>query len=107
MNIKDFLAKKECELIALKELCELFDYIVKIDLKDRKATLDTIIKNDEMCISLFALVWNKKDFLPYKRYKAQICIKTKEIKKYSKKEIRNILLCDIYRQVIKNNIMML
>lgn len=107
MNIKDFLAKKECELIALKEVCELFDYIVKIDLKDRKAILDTIIKNDEMCISLFALVWNKKNFLSYKRYKVQICIKTEEVKNYSKKEIRNILLCDIYRQVIKNNIMML
>lgn len=107
MNIKNFLAKKECELIALKELCELFDYIVKIDLKGRKAILDTIIFKDKLQISLLAIVWNKKDFLSYKRYKAEIYVKNEEIKKYSKKEIRNILLCDIYRQVIKKNIMML
>lgn len=91
----------------MKELTDLYGYIVKPEKTSNKVILYKIFNNNFVQISLVATVWNMHNYKEYKRYKAQIDIKTEEIERINYNKIKKLLLEDIFSQVIKNNILML
>lgn len=108
MKNKDFFKRSKSEIFAeLRRILDLHDYVIKIETTDRNAFVDKFFFKNHTEFSISTIAWQKKNFLNYKRYKAKIAIKNEEIFKYTKKELKIILLSDIYKQIIKNNIMMI
>lgn len=107
MNIKNFLLRKGNELIAFKELAELYDFAVKFEQKNNKAVYRRIYKKGKVIISLSAIVWNKNFWQKHRTYKAEIIISDKELKNISTGYIRDTLMKDIFNQIIKNEIIMI
>lgn len=95
------------DLKKMKELTDLYGYIVKPEKSSNKIILHKIFNNNFVEFSLYALVWNIKNYKGYKRYKSNVNIKYNEIKLFNNSKIKKQLLEDIFSQVIKNNILML
>lgn len=91
----------------MKELTDLYGYIVKPEKSSNKIILHKIFNNNFVQISLVATVWNIQNYRGYQKYKAQIDIKIKELGILNYNKIKKLLLEDIFSQVIKNNILML
>lgn len=108
MKSIDFFNRSKSEIFAeQKQLLELHDYVVKLDSSYKKALIYKFFFENHVEFSISTIVWQKNKFLDYKRYKAKIAIKKNELFKYTEKELKIILLSDIYKQIIQNNIMML
>ena len=108
MKNKDFFKRSKSEIFAkLKQILDLHDYVIKIETTDRKTFVYRFFFKNHAEFSISTIAWQKNKFLDYKRYKAKIEISKEELSKYTEKELKIILLSDIYKQIIKNNIMMI
>ena len=94
-------------LYTLKKLIYLHDIVIKFEKSEKQTKFLKIFKNEKVIVSLSALAWQKENYKDYKRYFSKIEISNKEFYSLCEKEIKEILICDIFQQVIKNNIMML
>lgn len=104
----DFFNRSKSEIFAeQKRLLELHDYVVKLESSNKKALIYKFFFENHVEFSISTIVWQRNKFLDYKRYEAKIAISLDELFKYTEKEIKIILLSDIYEQIIKNNIMMI
>lgn len=79
-----------------KQILELTGYVVVFE-----NALLLVVKNEIVHVSLNAYVWNLTNEFWYEKYTAEIYSKS------LKSGIRKILIEDIFKQVIKNKIMML
>lgn len=79
-----------------KQIIELTGYVVVLE-----NALSAVIKDEIVQVSLKAYVWSLTDEFMYERYSAEIYLKN------LKSGIRKILIEDIFKQIIKNKIMML
>ena len=79
-----------------KQIIELTGYVVVLE-----NALSIVVQNGICRVSLTAYVWNLTNEFMYKRYSAEIYLKN------LKSGIRKILIEDIFKQIIKNKIMML
>lgn len=79
-----------------KQIIELTGYVVVLE-----NALSEVIKDEIVQVSLKAYVWSLTDEFMYERYSAEIYLKN------LKSGIRKILIEDIFKQIIKNKIMML
>ena len=79
-----------------KQIIELTGYVVVFE-----NALSAVIKDEIVQVSLKAYVWSLTDEFMYERYSAEIYLKN------LKSGIRKILIEDIFKQIIKNKIMML
>ena len=107
MNIKNFLNNTENKFLMLKNIINLYDYVIKPEISNNKFVLEKIFLEKQVKYSLNAIYWNKNNLYGFNRIKSEITINIDELRKISNKEIKNILIEDIYKQVIKNNILML
>ena len=104
----DFFFGRESETFAyLKQIVNIHDYIIKPDKNGNKLIFNKFFFKNEIEISLNANVWPKNNYLMYKSYQSKFRIPINEIQNYSYQKLKTILLSDIYKQVIKNNIMMI
>lgn len=79
-----------------KQIIELTGYVVFFE-----KALSIVVQNGICRVSLTAYVWSLTDEFMYERYSAEIYLKN------LKSGIRKILIEDIFKQIIKNKIMML
>ena len=91
----------------MKELTDLYGYIIKPEKSSNKIILHKIFYDNYVQISLYAFVWNVKSYKDYLRYKAQINIEVRKLRVLNYNKIKTVLLEDIFKQVIKNNILLL
>jgi hypothetical protein len=91
----------------LKKLIYLHDIVIKFEKSEKQIKFLKIFKSEKVIVSLSALAWKKENYKDYKRYFSEIEISNKEFASLCEKEIKETLICDIFQQVIKNNIMML
>ena len=97
----------ENNFLELRKTIDLHDFVIKSELNNRKSGLIKIFLKDKVLISLNAIVWKKENYKTYKKYTAYIELSQEEFLSQGNNKIKKILLCDIFKQVIKNNIMML
>ena len=108
MKRSDFFKGRESGTFAeLKQLVYANDYIVKPEKNGNKLILNKFFFENKIEISLNAIAWFKNNYLTYKSYQSKFIIQANEIQNYSYHKLKIILLSDIYKQVIKNNIMMI
>ena len=62
----------------MKELTDLYGYIIKPEKSSNKIILHKIFYDNYVQISLCAFVWDIKSYKRYERYKAQINIEIRE-----------------------------
>lgn len=79
-----------------KQILELTGYVVVLE-----KAISVLVLNEVVKVSLNAYVWNISNEFEYEKYAAEIHLKN------LKSGIRKILIEDIFKQVIKNKIMML
>ena len=97
----------ENNFLELRKTIELHDFVIKSELNNKKSGLIKIFLNDKVHISINAIVWKKENYKTYKKYSSSIELSQEEFLSLGNNKIKKILLCDIFKQVIKNNIMML
>ena len=98
---------KREEFYALKNLVYLHNIVIKFEKCENKIKFFRFFTNKKVIVSLSALAWKKENYKNYKKYISEIELSHKEFSSLCEKEIREILINDIFKQVIKNNIMML
>ncbi len=91
----------------LRETVNLHNFVIKTEINNRKTNYIKVFREDKVIVSLSAFVWKKNNYKSYKKYYSTIDFSNEEFSKLSHRDISKRLLCDIYNQVIKNNIMML
>ncbi len=91
----------------LRETVNLHNLVIKTELINRKLGYTKIFTQDKVVVSLGAISWQKNNYKSYRKYCSTIVLSNEEFSKLSNKDIGKLLLCGIYNQVIKNNIMML
>lgn len=105
INLTD---RSESEICAeLKKVVDLHDFKIKEETLNKNSILCRFYYNNFIEISINTIVWKNSNSRNFKRYKAQIKLKNTEITNYTRKQLKTILLTDIYKQIIKNNIMMI
>ncbi len=114
MDIKDFFEMKKSEfsdfdsvyeLNLLKQIVNLSEYLVKFEKSGKHIIIQKFIFGYYIKYSLTARFWDKSNYIKY--HKINSTLKVKKGENCSIKEIKTKLLCDIYRQIIKNHIMMI
>lgn len=116
MNIKNFLSNtenknnsvsSEYNAYRLKQITDLYSYIIKPEKSGGKLIFNKQFYGNHLLISLNALVWNLNNCKQYKKYTAKLVIENKDIRFINYKSLKYKLLEDIFKQVIKNNILMI
>ncbi len=104
----DYFKRSESEIFAeLKQILDLHDYVVKTETTNKKTLLYKFFFKKHAIFSVKAQAWKKHNYLDFTNYIATITIKNEELSKYTEKKLKIILISDIYKQIIKNNIMMI
>lgn len=104
----DYFKRSESEIFAeLKQILDLHDYVVKTETTNKKTLIYKFFFKKHAIFSVKAQAWKKDNFIDFKHYTSTITIKNEELSKYTEKELKIILISDIYKQIIQNNIMMI
>lgn len=106
-NIGFFKRSKSETFAELKQILDLHDYVVKTETANKKTLIYKFFFKNYVIFSVRAQAWQKGKYLDFRNYNATIKIKNEELLKYTEKELKIILISDIYKQVIQNNIMMI
>jgi len=90
-----------------KQIADLFLFVVDIEKNVNKPIINKIFTDNDVLLSLDALVWNRNNPQSYKKMSSVIKINSEDFKNIKIKTIQNYLINNIYEQVIKNEIMMI
>lgn len=98
---------KDFSFLELRKTIELHDFVIQTEKIENKTSFMRIFLKNKVIVSTNAIVWNRCDYTGYKKYSSQLEFSLEEFSSLKEKDIKMILLSDIFKQVIKNNIMML
>ena len=98
---------REFSFFELRKSIELHDFVIKKEKIGNKTSFTRIFANNKVIVSTNAIVWNRSNYKSFEKYSSQLEISLEKFSSMKEKDIRKILLSDIFKQVIKNNIMML
>ena len=99
--------KKLYENDHFKEIFILSGFKITFDRCGNKASLIKIFNNKSVSIYIKAIIWNINNPLKYETVTSKLTLSSKEIETISPIKIRKELVNNIYKQVIKNKIMMI
>ncbi len=99
--------KKLYENNHFKEIFILSGFKIAFERCGNKASLIKIFNNKSVNIYMSAIVWDIKNPLKYETVTSKLTLSSKEIENISPTKIRKELVSNIYKQVIKNKIMMI
>lgn len=99
--------KKLYENNHFKEIFILSGFKITFERCGNKASLIRILNNKFVNIYMKAIVWNINNPLKYETFTSSLTLSSKEIETISPIKIRKELVNNIYKQVIKNKIMMI
>lgn len=91
----------------LKEIINLYSFIIKIEKNGNIPITTKILKEESIIIFMNAIIWETKNPIEFQKITGKLIVSSEEIKNTSAKEIRKKLIDNIYKQVIKNKIMMI
>ena len=91
----------------LKEIINSYSFIVRIEKNGNIPITTRILNKESISIYMNAIIWDLKNPSEFQKYTGELIISYKDIKYISTKEIKNKLIESIYKQVIKNKIMMI
>ena len=89
----------ENKLAELRKIVDLHSYVIKPEKINGKLIFDKLIKNEGCIICLSAIVWNKNDYLNYKKYTVSIKLHKDN---FNYRKIKIVLLYKLYYIVSKN-----
>lgn len=98
---------KDFSFLELRKTIELHDFVIQTEKIENKTSFTRIFANNKVIVSASGIVWHKCDYMAYQKYFSECEFSLEEFSSLKEKDIRMILLSDIFKQVIKNNIMML
>ena len=98
---------KEFSILDLRRTIELHDFVIITEKNTNKTSFTKIFLKNKVLVSTSAIVWNKNNYKSYKKYFSQYEFSLEEFSSKKEKDLRRMLLSDIFKQVIKNNIMMI
>ena len=99
--------KKLYENDHFKEIFILSGFKITFDRCGNRASLIKIFNNQSVNIYIKAIIWNINNPLKYETFTSSLTLTSKEIETISPIKIRKELINNIYKQVIKNKIMMI
>ncbi len=99
--------KKLYENNHFKEIFILSGFKITFDRCGNRASLIKIFNNQSVNIYIKAIIWNINNPLKYETFTSSLTLTSKEIETISPIKIRKELINNIYKQVIKNKIMMI
>ena len=99
--------KKLYENNHFKEIFILSGFKITFDRCGNRASLIKIFNNQSVNIYIKAIIWNINNPLKYETFTSSLTLTSKEIETISTIKIRKELINNIYKQVIKNKIMMI
>ncbi len=106
-NIHPLMYQKLVELFRnkkYKEILDLFSYVIKIDRNNNKLNIFRYVTKEKIVFSLRARIWKLGNPNENKLIKSDIKFSSKENLNYL--EVKKMLINDIYKRIIKNEIMM-
>ena len=106
-DLKRMNIKKLYENNQFKEIVKLFNINISIEKFNNRASLIKFFDDKSVNIYMKATVWNTKNPSNYESFTSTLTLSLEQIKTISQKEIRKELVNNIYKQVIKNKIMMI
>ncbi len=95
------------EIKEYKRITDLYSFIIKADKTGREICTYKFYNKTELIIELRATVWQINRWREYKRYISRIKIPINKINNYNQAEIKRYLTKELYKQVIKNNKLMI
>lgn len=99
--------KKLYENNHFKEIFILSGFKITFARCGNRASLIKIFNNKSVNIYMKAIIWNVNNPLKYETFTSSLTLTSKEIETISPIKIRKELVNNIYKQVIKNKIMMI
>ncbi len=90
-----------------KQITELFSFVIKVEKNINLPIINKIFTEQYKILSLNAAYWNKNNPEKYYRISSSININTNDIKEFDIKKIRKQLVDNIYKEIIKKEIMMI
>lgn len=90
-----------------KQITDLFLLTVEIEKILNKPVINKIFIDNDVLLSLNALVWNRNNPKTYKKISAHLKINCEDLRNAGIRTIQKHLIDNIYKQVIKNEIMMI
>ncbi len=106
-NLKRMNIKKLYENNQFKEIVNLFNINISVEKFNNRASLIKFFDDKSVNIYTKATVWNINNPSNYETFTSTLTLSLEQIKTISPKEIRKELVNNIYKQVIKNKIMMI
>lgn len=90
-----------------RQITDLFLFVIEIEKILNNPIINKIFIDEDVLLSLNALVWNKNNPKTYKKMSSAVKMNSKDFKNTKIKAVKKHLINNIYEQVIKNEIMMI
>ncbi|MCD7779205.1 MAG: hypothetical protein LUH05_00845 [Candidatus Gastranaerophilales bacterium] len=90
-----------------RQIIDLFSFVIKIEKNLNVPVINRIFTSEYLLLSLNAVYWNINNPENYYKISSSIKISSNNINDFNIKEIRKLLVKNIYEEVIKKEIMMI